>query len=242
MAGQPVTCPFCRHPVLTPHGPADQPPNPLSLEDPIDEAEQERRTLAHRAERDKKLKRKALIYIVCGWLFAIIATVVLVVLWPQLMTDARGAKDFTGDDLATVKESDAEESPWIAYTAERVIETDLGLNQPKGKHTNEATRYVLVRVQDKWLIAERPIEEKGNRLEGKLEVWGGGTSKEAADRIKVRYPELKDQFLPVQLSASRSGTSATATIQLIALGAFVVISLGCALYGLASLPRERPEM
>ncbi len=241
MAGHPVTCPFCHHPVLAPlFVPAHAPqPEPLRLEDPIDDDEQERRTLAFRAARDAKQKRKALIYIGCGIAFALIGVVFLVALWTTLMTDVRGAKPLTTTELLSLKEADAEDSPWVTYTGEQVIETDLGI-ETKGKYTNEQTRFVLVPIQDRWLIAERPLEEKGNRLEGKLEVWDGGLSKQAADKIKARHPELKDKWLPVQLSASQGGASTSALIQLVVIGAFVVMGLGCALHSFVSLPRKRP--
>lgn len=240
MAGYPVTCPFCHRPVVVPpFGIAPPPPEPLVLEDPVDDAERDRRTLAQREERDQKQKRNARITIALGLLGALIGAGFLVALGPRLVADARGAKPVTEAELLALTEADVKATPWVAYNAERVVETDLGLHEPKGKYTNEQTRFVMVPVQDRWLIAERPFEENGNRLEGKLEVWDDGPTKEAAGRIKARYPDLKDKFLPVQLSASRGSISSNATVQLIALGAFVVIGVCCAVSGVFSLPRKQ---
>jgi hypothetical protein len=252
MAGQAVTCPFCRTGVVVPPAPPPPapPPEPLSLDDPQEEAAaaeeaaaEERRTRARRAAREAKQRRTALTYLILGPIVAVLALVCAVILAPMMAGDARGVRPITSSELLEVKDPKAMPSPWVAYTPDQpVVETGMGIETKLRRKNSKGTktRFVLVPVKDKWMIAELEMRAKADRIEGELGKWDtGGPSQEASEKIKTQHPDKKDKLLPVQLDAASGDSNSRLIIMTVGLAFLALLGVGGTIYGFVTLPRKR---
>jgi hypothetical protein len=216
--------------------------DPLALDAPAPEASEaeaaaERLALARRAEREAKQRRHATVYLWVGLLLALVGVVCAIGLVPVMITRARGAQPITTDELLALKDPNTLSSPWVTYTTDQpIVETNLGGGSKRGG-SKVQTRFVLVPVRDKWMVAERAVGENGKTLEGELGKWQFGLGPEAMLKIKAEHPDKKDKILPVQLDETRGGSTGRLIFFVIAVALMILFGLGCALYGFTSSPR-----
>jgi hypothetical protein len=251
MAGHPVTCSFCHQVITVPPVqvvPQPAPPvpvptkptrsasnDPFSFDGPSREptVAEEEHTRARRAERDATQRQTANVYLLTGLALVLIGRACAVGLAPKIQRDSKGPRVLTADELVAIKDPKDLPSPWVSYTTgQAVAETNMGVGS-KRTGSKPTTRFVLVPVNNKWLIVERGVNAQGKTFEGSLETWPGGPYGEAVEKIRAEHPDKS--FLPVQL---RAGSPSVGNVAMcLVIGLMVVGGFGCVLYGFGNRPR-----
>jgi hypothetical protein len=176
-------------------------------------------------------------YLVLGALVALIGILGAVVLGPKIAGDFQGPRPISAEELLEVKEADTFPA-LVAYTPDQpMVEANMGI-ETKGEGTNTKTRFVLVPVKDKWMVAEREMGATGEHLEGRLVTWEG-LGREALMRIRAQHPDKRDKLLPVQLVPTRGDPGGAAVFLGTLIAALILLGSGGAVYGTFGLVRAR---
>lgn len=101
--------------------------------------------------------------------------------------------------LQEVTDPAALSNPWISFTFNEAIDTGLVMENTKAGTTTQRSKYLLIRVGGRWLIADVPAGFTGNHVVGYLDRWWSPLSKKVIDQIKGRFPDR--DILPYQLNA-----------------------------------------
>lgn len=120
-------------------------------------------------------------------------------------------------------------NPWVSFTFDRAIDTKLSLVSSKGGQSTPKSHYILVQVQDRWLITEIPYNHTSNQVVGYLDVWSTPLRREAVAKIHAGQPGEANQILPFQLDAEYGYRG-----QCIAMAAVAVFCIVCGLVLAAS--------
>jgi hypothetical protein len=110
-----------------------------------------------------------------------------------------GPVPITLDELARVSDPATLPNQWVSFTFDQFGDTGLGIDTTRNGQTTARSRFLLIRVRDRWLIADVPHDHSGNRVVGYLETWWVPLRKQSMDAIKARFP--KHAFLPYQIDA-----------------------------------------
>ncbi len=113
-----------------------------------------------------------------------------------------GPVAITPAELRELADPDTLANPWISLTYDRSVETRMSIVSTSLWETILGTgrsRYLLIQIQDRWLIAEVPDDHAGNQLTGSLETWGTPLRRETLETIHARFPA--HQTLPFQVDA-----------------------------------------
>src|SRR5262249_24042373 len=143
-----------------------------------------------------------LLLILAGALFLLAAFVHFT---DTLKIARRQPKAMTAAELAQTK--DAESAPtWIAYTVAESKPTQLSVPRSRlGAGGNVQARCLLVRVEDKWLVATVPPGFEGDRLVGRLVPVDSSSSQALLEKIRKLEPKpvalLSFEFVAVEGSA-----------------------------------------
>lgn len=147
------------------------------------------------------IRTKALQQMALGGALVLIALGLYLYHWRWIKSAIAGPVPMTLSELRAVKDPDALPNPWVSITYRNAIETELVMvSTRKGNSTNRS-RYLLIPVQDAWLIADVPYNHQGNQLTGYLEVWWSPLSREVVSTIENKYPAQKPSMLPFQFNA-----------------------------------------
>jgi len=155
----------------------------------------------------------------------------------MIARDISGAKPIDAAGLANFDEA-KRGSPWVLYDAKEVVGTDVGI-ETKRRRGSTQTVFVLVPVQDKWLIVQRGVGDSGKKLEGQIVTYNSGLEKEAVEKVQAKHPDKKGKFLAYQMDATGGGAAFGPIVILIVTVGMILFGLGCALYGFVSRPRPR---
>jgi hypothetical protein len=115
-----------------------------------------------------------------------------------------GPVPMTIAELRAVQDPAKLPNPWVSIAFTHALETNVGIESTRRGVTTPRSRYLLVQVQDRWLIAEVPHNYRGNKLEGYLDDWWTPLSRKVIDTIKGRFPDKAPQMLPYQINAEYS--------------------------------------
>jgi hypothetical protein len=84
----------------------------------------------------------------------------------------RGPRPVTEAELRQLDDNATPPDDYIAFEAPGLTETGLGVK----KGTNAVSRYLLVRIGDRWALASVPADHRGNRIVGYLKRLDGWDS------------------------------------------------------------------
>jgi hypothetical protein len=146
-------------------------------------------------ERNQALGRAGL-----GAVMAVVGLTLLVYNGKWFWSAWRGPTAITMEELRQLQDPAGLDNPWVYFTFGKSIDTNLGLVRTKsGQQTTPKSKFLLIQVKDRWLIAEVPHNFGGSQLTGYLDVWGTPLRRESIDRIKAEAPEQANLLLPYQL-------------------------------------------
>jgi hypothetical protein len=152
----------------------------------------------------------------------------------EMLKSFRGAYPVTTEQLAQTRDPDTLASSWVVFTADEVVDTNLGTvvtsfgrkDDPlRETKTTTQNKYVLARAKDRWIIAEVPLDFSGKRFKGTLQPWTNGLRKEAVDKITRDHPQRALQ--PYQMECVEPGG---VTGWLLLGGAGLILLAGIALF------------
>jgi hypothetical protein len=215
-----------------PPAPVSAPASPFDFDnaDPPDDSGERRPTRSRRRQPDGGDSRTSWAYVGGGAVLFLIGAGFIIGMWPSMSLAITNPRTVTAAELKQIQTPPKGADRWVVYQADRVSDTGLGTEEERTSRTDR-TRFVLVPVQDRWLIAEVNEEFTGTRLEGQLEVWDGGLAGEAVNKIRQQHAEERDKFLPYQMNAAGGSARASAVAMLLGMVAFVLFGLGSMGYG-----------
>jgi hypothetical protein len=135
-------------------------------------------------------------------LACLIGSIVLV-LWNLrwVRSAMAGPVKISAAELAKLDDPAKLDNPWVTIPLDGKQETQLGISSKRGGSVTEKSRYLLVPVGERFLIAEVPANHSGNEATGYLDRWSAPLRKEAIGKIEGKFPQLKAQMLPYQFDA-----------------------------------------
>ncbi len=140
--------------------------------------------------------------LVLGLLFLLIGLGLPLWQWKWLRSAMQGPAPVTLAELGRLDDPAALPNPWVSFRFDQALETgietvDTGL-LPTVLGTNRS-RYLLIRVQGAWLIAQVRKDHTGNEVVGYLDRWQTPFARESLEKIRAGFPGLA--FVPYQLDA-----------------------------------------
>jgi hypothetical protein len=108
----------------------------------------------------------------------------------------------TPADLRPLADTHTLANPWVSLAYDRSEDTGMGIASMSLLETILGTgrsRYLLIQIQDRWLIAEVPEDHAGKQATGCLEMWSTPLRLDALEAIHSRFPA--HGLLPFQLAA-----------------------------------------
>ena len=111
-----------------------------------------------------------------------------------------GPVPITLAELRKLEDPSALRNPWITLAHGPAVETGMGIFSMSLGQKIPKLKYILIPVQDRWLIAEVYPSYSGNEISGYLWTWGSPLSKKAINEIKERFPS--HPTLPYQFDAT----------------------------------------
>lgn len=114
----------------------------------------------------------------------------------------QGPKPITLAALQEVKDPETLPNPWVSFHFDEAIDTGFVMESTKKGTTTPRSKYLLIRVGDRWLIADVPAEFTGNQVVGYLDTWWSPLSRKVIDQVTGRFTDRV--ILPYQLNAEYS--------------------------------------
>jgi hypothetical protein len=111
----------------------------------------------------------------------------------------RGPTPIKLEDLDAVKTPEDLSNQWVSFTFDNAIDTGLGIVSKRGGRETPRSRFLLIQVKDRWLIADVPAKHEGNQVVGYVETWSVPLRRESMDKIRGKFPN--HQMMPFQLNA-----------------------------------------
>lgn len=140
----------------------------------------------------------------------------------------QGPVPITTGSLREVTDPAMLTNPWVSFSFNDSIDTELVMQSTKYGVSKIRSKYILIRISDRWLIAEVPANFTGNQVVGYLDKWWLPLRKQVMGQIKQRFPD--HDLLPYQLDAEYAYKRECLLLLVIA-GVFAVA--GIAVMGLA---------
>jgi hypothetical protein len=120
----------------------------------------------------------------------------------------RGPREVTAEELRNLRDFGSLPDPWISYSFPKSSETAVRLETVSLAKHQSYSRFILVQVQDAWLVAQVPPGFTGNKLVGKVErlgSWDGRTYEKDLDskiitQIASSNPDKASRILPYQVN------------------------------------------
>jgi len=135
------------------------------------------------ARRSSPLKWMfGLLFILVGILFLVLALVSFCDIWDLAR---RERIEVTAAELSRIKDPKASPGAWIAYSFEESKPIEMPLTRQRLGHGGDVNaRCLLVKVEDKWLIASVAPGFEGNQLVGRLVPLESPPSKLLIEKIR----------------------------------------------------------
>ena len=100
-------------------------------------------------------------------------------------------------DLRNVEDPRSLPNQWVSFTFGNAVETGVAL--VGSRSSTPKARYLLVQVQDRWLVAEVPPDHVGNEIIGYVEAWSAPLNRKVLEDIAAKFPQHPQ--LPIQVDA-----------------------------------------
>jgi hypothetical protein len=139
-------------------------------------------------------------------------------------------------DLQNLRDPSDLPNRWVSFTFGTAKESNLAIvSQRSGK---ARSRFLLIQVGDRWLIADVPADHSGNRITGYLETWSVPLRRESIEKISANFPG--HPLMPFQIDAQYNQRGQCFTM-LGVMGFLLVCGLVLGLIGLRGVLREARE-
>lgn len=137
-----------------------------------------------------------------------------------------GPQSITLRELRQLKNPDKLATPLVQFTYEEAVDTDVGLGRRRFGEQSMTTRFVFIRVEDRFLLAQIPVNHQDKTVEGEVAVWTSDKQRDAIAKATANRPEEKRLMLPFVFDAHTSYRSQCFSMVLFCA---VVILIGVAL-------------
>jgi hypothetical protein len=147
----------------------------------------------------------------------------------------QGPRKVTAREL--VEFSNAKELPtsYLTYSFTKSIDTGFRINSARvGRQGETKTKYLLVQVKDRWMIAQVKPNFTGDQLEGVAQKWDSPLYNKIIANIVERYPAEAKHLLPYQFNAENDYVSESRFTNKSALF-IAVLGVLCCFTGLAAI-------
>jgi hypothetical protein len=111
----------------------------------------------------------------------------------------RGPRKVKADELRRLQDPESLPDPWVAYTAPKTFDPMIRIQ--RGRKRRSLVKYIVLQVEDRWLLACIPPDFVGSRVEGRLTVWSGPHYNLLAQRVHSASPAVANRLLPYHLDA-----------------------------------------
>lgn len=118
----------------------------------------------------------------------------------------QGPKPITLAALQEVKDPETLPNPWVSFQFDEAIDTGFVMESTKKVTTTPRSKYLLIRVGNRWLIADVPAGFAGNQVVGYLDTWWSPLSRKVIDQITGRFTDRDILPLPAQRGVFLPGT------------------------------------
>ncbi len=116
---------------------------------------------------------------VLGLVFLFVGLALLVCNWRWISSAFHGPVQMSIAEVARIKDPSELPNPWVSFISVAPVETGMGLFEEGTK--KPISRYILVGLAGKWLVAKVPYAYQGTRLTGCLETWSVPLRKKSLD-------------------------------------------------------------
>ena len=150
-------------------------------------------------------------------------------------SNQRGPRVVKADELRKLQDPSSLPDPWVSYTAPKVIDTNIVVRL--GRKRNSAVRYLLLKVEDRWLLARVQPRHTGNKVEGSLTVLSGPNFDRVSKEVYMLAPAKASKLLPYHLDGQYDYGVNGRTMMIVA----GFVALFGAMIGWAGLKMTRAE-
>lgn len=112
----------------------------------------------------------------------------------------RGPVPVTTADLRDLNNPDDLSNPWVTLTFDEAIDTGFVMENTKGGNTTQRSKYLLIRVGDRWLIADVPPDFSGKQVVGHLDRAWSPLGLKVVSHVKTRFGNR--DILPYELNGT----------------------------------------
>jgi len=110
-----------------------------------------------------------------------------------------GPQPITVEDLAKLESPSSLSNPWVSVTATATLSTGQLLYSDKGEELVAAI--LLLKVHDRWLVAEVPPDQRGKTYTGYLTAYNPTWAREKMENVKKQIPP-RGELLPFELDGA----------------------------------------
>jgi hypothetical protein len=171
-----------------------------------------------------------------GAILVVVSAVVLILNLKWITSVFAGPAEIKLSDLRSVDKPSALPNRWVSFTTENSFDTGVGL--VSNRSNTPKAHYLLVQVQDRWLIAEVPPDHGGKRITGYVEAWSAPLNKKAIAEIQSKYPGYA--LLPIQVDAVYNQRSQCYAM-LGVMGFFLIGGVFLVILGLVTRSRQQAD-
>jgi hypothetical protein len=175
--------------------------------------------------------------LIAGIVIAVVCLGVLLYNFRWIKNVVQGPVPITLAELRKVQGPNELPNQWVSFTFDNAIDSGVGLVEQRGGQETAKSRYLLVQVEDRWLITEVPTKFTGKQVVGYAENWWAPLQKNAIEDIKKRNPG--NQLLPFQIDAEYAQRGQCDTM-IGLLGVFLLIGVAAAVRSWFRLRSFRP--
>lgn len=179
-------------------------------------------SLVARAAIDPRARRQ---FFIKKWIYGlllvpggVLVTLIGVAMYLEAQTKRPVPQEMTAADLLKIDRPE-KVTDWITYLPPKSVDT--GVQYVKLRSQQATSKFYLLQVQDRWLMAKVDASFNGVRIEGKLE----GLDTVALPKIQSSLPHESKRLLPYQIDAEYdiAGTQRQNSILGGAVGVFGVL-------------------
>jgi hypothetical protein len=111
----------------------------------------------------------------------------------------QGPVPITLATLEELKDPETLPNPWVSFAFDEAIDTGFVMESTKSGKTITRSKYLLIRVGNRWLLADVPADFTGHQVVGYLDQWWSPLSRKVIDQVQGRFPDR--DIIPYQLNA-----------------------------------------
>jgi hypothetical protein len=100
----------------------------------------------------------------------------------------QGPVPITLTTLEDLKDPETLTNPWVSFAFNEAIDTGFVMESTDLGQTAQRSKYLLIRVGNRWLLADVPVAFAGSQVVGYLDKWSSPLSKKVIDRFAGDSP------------------------------------------------------